>query len=48
LPKEILDRAKDILAHLEKPNGAVEPPVKAKRRAKKPATAHDKPQMDLL
>ena len=24
VPKEILDRAKDILAHLEKPNGAVE------------------------
>src|SRR4029453_5657770 len=26
LPKEILDRAKDILSHLEKPNGAIESP----------------------
>src|SRR3954470_9544982 len=36
LPREILERAKDILSHLEKPNGAVEAPVKAKgRRSKK-------------
>ena len=49
LPKEILERAKNILAHLEKPNGAVEPPVKAKgRRSKKSEPARDKPQMDLL
>src|SRR5213078_4776505 len=31
LPKEILDRAKDILAHLEKPNGAAVQPAKRKR-----------------
>ena len=35
LPKEILDRAKEILAHLEKPDGAIEAPAAAKpqRRA---------------
>ena len=36
LPKEILDRAKDILSHLERPNGAIETPVKTKKtRSKK-------------
>jgi DNA mismatch repair protein MutS len=49
LPKEILDRAKDILSHLEKPNGALESPSAGKsRRKKKPAARPDKPQMDLL
>ena len=49
LPKEILERAKDILSHLEKPNGAAETPVKAKgRRVKKPAPTREKPQMELL
>ena len=49
LPKEILERAKDILSHLEKPNGAVEAPVRPKgRRAKSPPAAKDKPQLDLL
>jgi DNA mismatch repair protein MutS len=49
LPREILDRAKDILSHLEKPNGASETPVKTKgRRSKKTATPPDKPQLDLL
>jgi DNA mismatch repair protein MutS len=49
LPKEILDRAKNILAHLEKPNGAPEPAVKSKgRRAKRPPVSREKPQMDLL
>jgi DNA mismatch repair protein MutS len=60
LPKEILDRAKDILSHLEKPNGAVEhPPQNKKRRstrlrqgsgaAEQPNVAKtEKPQMDLL
>ncbi|MEY2480582.1 MAG: mismatch repair protein MutS [Verrucomicrobiota bacterium] len=49
LPKEILDRAKDILAHLEKPNGAVEhqPPTK-KRRSTRSVAKSEKPQMDLL
>jgi DNA mismatch repair protein MutS len=49
LPKEILDRAKDILAHLEKPNGAIEsPPGSKSRRKRKPAARPDKPQLDLL
>ena len=49
VPKEILDRAKDILSHLEKPNGAVEvqKPVKG-RRSRKPAPAPEKPQLDLF
>jgi len=49
LPREILERAKDILSHLEKPNGAVEAPVKAKgRRSKKVPVPKEKPQLDLL
>ena len=49
LPKEILDRAKEILAHLEKPNGALEAPSSVKPRGKKKqAAAPDKPQLDLL
>ncbi len=49
LPKEILDRAKDILSHLEKPNGAIESPSASKsRRKRKPAVKPDKPQLDLL
>ena len=49
LPKEILDRAKEILARLEKPDGAIEPPTTGKLRNKrKPARSIDKPQMDLL
>ena len=50
LPKEILDRAKDILSHLEKPNGAVEsaPAAKPRRRTKVLARPSEKPQMDLL
>jgi hypothetical protein len=49
LPKEILDRAKDILSHLEKPNGAIEsPPAGKSRRKRKPAAKPDKPQLDLL
>lgn len=49
VPKEILDRAKDILSHLEKPNGAVEvqKPVKG-RRSRKAAAVPEKPQMDLF
>src|SRR5437870_3024614 len=47
IPKEILDRARDILSHLEKPNGAAEPATKRKkRRLAKDAEA--KPQLDLL
>ena len=49
LPKEILDRAKDILSHLEKPNGAIEsPPAGKSRRKREPAARPDKPQLDLL
>ena len=49
VPKEILDRARDILSHLEKPNGAVEvqKPVKG-RRSRKPAPVSQKPQLDLF
>ena len=54
LPKEILDRAKDILAHLENPNGtAVEPKAKRKRASARAgadarSTSAGKPQLDLL
>jgi DNA mismatch repair protein MutS len=49
IPREILDRARDILSHLEKPNGAVETPKPARgRRGKKPAPVSQKPQMDLF
>jgi len=49
LPKEILDRAKEILAHLEKPDGSLEPAVAGElRRRRKPAKRPDKPQLDLL
>ncbi|MEY2438693.1 MAG: mismatch repair protein MutS [Verrucomicrobiota bacterium] len=47
LPKEILDRAKDILAHLEKPNGTAATPTRTRKRfsaAGKP----NKPQLELL
>jgi DNA mismatch repair protein MutS len=49
IPREILDRARDILSHLEKPNGAVEVQKPAKgRRNKKPVPVSQKPQMDLF
>jgi DNA mismatch repair protein MutS len=54
LPKEILDRAKDILAHLEKPDGAVAHAPKAKktgstvRAGREAAAKTEKPQLDLL
>jgi DNA mismatch repair protein MutS len=49
LPKEILDRAKEILTHLERPNGAIESHVPAKSRRKKKSTSTAaKPQLDLL
>jgi DNA mismatch repair protein MutS len=47
LPKEILDRAKEILAHLENPNGAVGH-EKKKRRSNKSMPQSEKPQLDLL
>lgn len=49
VPKEILDRARDILAHLEKPNGAMEVQKPSRgRRSKKPAPVSQKPQLDLF
>ncbi len=49
LPKEILERAKDILLHLERPNGAVEMKQPAKgRRRKRAAVPPEKPQLELL
>ena len=47
LPKEILDRAKEILAHLENPNGAVGH-EKKRRRSTKSMPQSEKPQLDLL
>jgi DNA mismatch repair protein MutS len=47
LPKEILDRAKEILSHLENPNGAVIH-EKKKRRPTKGMPQSEKPQLDLL
>jgi DNA mismatch repair protein MutS len=47
LPKEILDRAKDILFHLEKPDGAVAQP-QTKQRSTRSAAKAEKPQLDLL
>jgi DNA mismatch repair protein MutS len=49
LPKEILDRAKHILAHLEKTDGSLEKPAAGEsRRRRKTAKRSDKPQLDLL
>src|SRR5213076_345071 len=47
LPKEILDRAKDILSHLERPDGAAAQPAKRKR-SKRAGSKIEKPQLDLL
>ena len=46
LPKEILDRAKEILSQLENPNGAAEKKPRKKPRAA--AAKTEKPQLDLL
>ncbi|HET9418098.1 MAG TPA: DNA mismatch repair protein MutS [Chthoniobacterales bacterium] len=48
LPKEILDRAKDILAHLENPNGATAQPKPRRKRSTSTRTEPNKPQLDLL
>ena len=49
LPKEILDRAKEILAHLENPNGAAEQqPKNRRKKSKSNLPTAEKPQMDLL
>jgi DNA mismatch repair protein MutS len=48
LPKEILDRAKEILSHLEKPDGITAPSTKPHKRAPKAGATNEKPQLDLL
>jgi len=54
LPKEILDRAKEILLHLENPNGVTEQPKTRKKRVragqavKSTPAKTEKPQLDLL
>ena len=48
LPKEILDRAKEILSHLEAPNGALAQPGKTRKRRSTRNTKTGKPQLDLL
>ncbi len=48
LPKEILDRAKEILSNLEKPDGITAPSAKPHKRAAKTGAKNEKPQLDLL
>jgi DNA mismatch repair protein MutS len=48
LPKEILDRAKEILAHLENSNGAAEQPKARRKRSASTMPKAEKPQLDLL
>jgi DNA mismatch repair protein MutS len=48
LPKEILDRAKEILSHLEKPNGITAPSAKPHKRSARIVAKIEKPQLDLL
>ncbi len=50
LPQEILNRAKDILSHLEKTNGshAETEPAPRKKRARKTPARPERPQLDLL
>src|SRR5881398_1291687 len=48
LPKEILDRAKEILAHLENPNGVAAVEKTKRKKSSKNMSQADKPQLDLL
>jgi len=48
LPKQILDRAKDILSHLENPNGTTTPQPAKKRKPPRGMPEAQKPQLDLL
>src|SRR5213596_689829 len=48
LPREILDRAKDILSHLENPNGAVAHGKSKRKRSAQNLPQPQKPQLDLL
>jgi DNA mismatch repair protein MutS len=48
LPKEILDRAKDILSHLEAPNGTLAQPGKTRKQRSTNNMKTERPQLDLL
>jgi DNA mismatch repair protein MutS len=48
LPKDILDRAKEILAHLESSSRAEAEPKRRGRKSASPMPESQKPQMDLL
>jgi DNA mismatch repair protein MutS len=48
LPKEILERAKDILAHLEDSSRTTEEPKPREKKSAKAMPESQKPQMDLL
>jgi DNA mismatch repair protein MutS len=48
LPKEILNRAKEILAHLESSSRAEAEPKRRGRKSVKPMPESQKPQLDLL
>jgi DNA mismatch repair protein MutS len=48
LPKDILDRAKEILAHLESSSRAEAEPKRRGRKSANPMPESQKPQMDLL
>jgi DNA mismatch repair protein MutS len=48
LPKEILDRAKEILSQLEKPDGVTASSAKPRKRSTKIGAKNEKPQLDLL
>jgi DNA mismatch repair protein MutS len=48
LPKEILDRAKEILAHLESSSRAEAEPKRRGRKSARPMPESQKPQLDLL
>ena len=48
LPKEILDRAKDILAHLEDSSRATAEPKPRGKKSAKSMPQGQKPQLDLL
>jgi DNA mismatch repair protein MutS len=48
LPKEILDRAKEVLAHLESSSRAQAEPKRRGRKSAKPMPESQKPQLDLL
>jgi len=48
LPKQVLDRAKEILAHLESSSRAETEPKPRGRKSAKPMSESQKPQLDLL